>query len=66
MRPQPKNPRPDANPFRARPSLIHEPAVRAGRNQEETYRMVTGLIVIGALLVGACSLHLMRRYRSRS
>jgi hypothetical protein len=28
--------------------------------------MVTGLVVIGALLVGACSWHLMGRYRSRS
>ena len=27
--------------------------------------MVTGLVVIGVLLVGACSWHLMRRYRSR-
>lgn len=27
--------------------------------------MVTGLVVIGALLVGACSLHLTRRYKSR-
>lgn len=27
--------------------------------------MVTGIVVIGALLVGACSWHLMRRYRSR-
>jgi hypothetical protein len=27
--------------------------------------MVTGLVVIGALLVGACSWHLMRRYKSR-
>ncbi|QTE03054.1 hypothetical protein S1361_37310 [Streptomyces cyanogenus] len=28
--------------------------------------MVTGLVVIGALLVGACSWHLMRRSKSRS
>lgn len=28
--------------------------------------MVAGLVVIGALLVGACSWHLMRRYKSRS
>lgn len=28
--------------------------------------MVTGLVVIGALLVGACSWHLVRRYGSRS
>lgn len=28
--------------------------------------MVTSLVVIGALLVGACSRHLMRRYKSRS
>lgn len=28
--------------------------------------MVTSLVVIGVLLVGACSWHLMRRYRSRS
>ncbi|MGX1267882.1 hypothetical protein RKD18_001076 [Streptomyces phaeoluteigriseus] len=27
--------------------------------------MVTSLIVIAALLVGACSRHLMRRHRSR-
>lgn len=27
--------------------------------------MVTGLVVIGTLLVGACSWHLMRRYKSR-
>jgi hypothetical protein len=28
--------------------------------------MITGLVVIGALLVGACSWHLMRRYKSGS
>jgi hypothetical protein len=28
--------------------------------------MVTGLVVIGVLLVSACSWHLMRRYKSRS
>lgn len=28
--------------------------------------MITGLVVIGALLVGACSWHLMRRYKSRA
>ncbi len=28
--------------------------------------MVTGLVVIGALLVGACSWHLLRRYKSGS
>ncbi|MBB4890835.1 hypothetical protein FHS38_006927 [Streptomyces netropsis] len=28
--------------------------------------MVTSLVVIGALLVGACSWHLMRRYKGRS
>lgn len=28
--------------------------------------MVVGLAVIGALLVSACSWHLLRRYRSRS
>lgn len=28
--------------------------------------MVASLVVIGALLVGACSWHLMRRYKSRS
>jgi hypothetical protein len=40
---------------------------RTGRqNREETPMMVTGLVVIGALLVGACSWHLMRRYKSRS
>ena len=27
--------------------------------------MVTGLVVIGVLLVGACGWHLTRRYRSR-
>lgn len=27
--------------------------------------MVTSLVVIGILLVGACSWHLMRRYKSR-
>ncbi|CAL9626810.1 Outer membrane lipopolysaccharide assembly protein LptE/RlpB OS=Streptomyces griseomycini OX=66895 GN=FHS37_006297 PE=4 SV=1 [Streptomyces griseomycini] len=27
--------------------------------------MVTSLVVIGVLLVGACSWHLMRRYKSR-
>jgi hypothetical protein len=27
--------------------------------------MVTGLVVIGVLLVGACVWHLARRYRSR-
>lgn len=27
--------------------------------------MVTGLVVIGVLLVGACVWHLTRRYRSR-
>ncbi|MEU3657502.1 LPXTG cell wall anchor domain-containing protein [Streptomyces sp. NPDC032161] len=27
--------------------------------------MVTGLVVIGVLLVGACSWYLMRRYKSR-
>jgi hypothetical protein len=27
--------------------------------------MVTGLIVIGALLTGACAWHLTRRYRNR-
>ncbi|MDQ0312852.1 hypothetical protein J2S46_007408 [Kitasatospora herbaricolor] len=27
--------------------------------------MIIGLVVVGALLVGACSLHLMRRYRGR-
>ncbi|GAB7110932.1 hypothetical protein JCM4814A_92500 [Streptomyces phaeofaciens JCM 4814] len=36
------------------------------RNREETPMMVTGLVVIGALLVGACSWHLMRRYKGRS
>ncbi|WCD84242.1 hypothetical protein KPP03845_100563 [Streptomyces xanthophaeus] len=28
--------------------------------------MVTGLVVVAALLVGACSWHLMRRYKGRS
>lgn len=28
--------------------------------------MVTGLVVIGVLLVGACSWHLLRRYKSRT
>jgi outer membrane lipopolysaccharide assembly protein LptE/RlpB len=28
--------------------------------------MITGLVVIGALLVGACGWHLMRRYKSGS
>lgn len=28
--------------------------------------MVTSLVVIGALLVGTCSWHLMRRYKGRS
>ncbi len=28
--------------------------------------MVTGFVVVGVLLVGACGWHLMRRYRSRS
>lgn len=27
--------------------------------------MITSLVVIGALLVGACSWHLLRRYKSR-
>lgn len=27
--------------------------------------MITSLVVIGALLVGACSRHLLRRYKSR-
>lgn len=27
--------------------------------------MVTGLVLVAVLLVGACSWHLMRRYRSR-
>lgn len=27
--------------------------------------MVTGLVLIAALLVGACSWHLLRRYKSR-
>ena len=40
---------------------------RTGRqNREEPPMMVTSLVVIGALLVGACSWHLMRRYKSRS
>ncbi len=28
--------------------------------------MITVLVVIGALLVGACSWHLMRRFKSRT
>ena len=28
--------------------------------------LVTGLVVLGVLLVGACVFHLLRRYRSRS
>lgn len=28
--------------------------------------MVTVLVVIGVLLVGACSWHLMKRYKARS
>jgi hypothetical protein len=28
--------------------------------------MIISLVAIGALLVGACSWHLMRRYKSRS
>lgn len=27
--------------------------------------MITSLVVIGALLLGACSWHLLRRYKSR-
>ncbi|MFD6892307.1 LPXTG cell wall anchor domain-containing protein [Streptomyces sp. NPDC059957] len=27
--------------------------------------MITSLVVIGALLVGACGWHLLRRYKSR-
>lgn len=27
--------------------------------------MITGLVVIGVLLVGACGRHLLRRYKSR-
>ncbi len=28
--------------------------------------LVTALVVVGAVLVGACSWHLLRRYRSRA
>ncbi|MFF3209773.1 LPXTG cell wall anchor domain-containing protein [Streptomyces sp. NPDC002886] len=28
--------------------------------------MITSLVVIGALLVGACGWHLVRRYKSRA
>ncbi len=28
--------------------------------------LVTTLVVVGAVLVGACALHLLRRYRSRA
>lgn len=28
--------------------------------------LVTAIVVVGVLLVGACSWHLMRRYKSRS
>src|SRR5262249_40947252 len=39
---------------------------RTGRqNREEAPMMVTGIVVIGALLVGACAWHLTRRYKSR-
>lgn len=36
---------------------------RTGRRNREELMMIMGLAVVGALLVGACSLHLMRRYR---
>lgn len=61
----PKIPQANVNPFRASPPPMCVPVERAAWNQEETPMMVTGIVVIGALLVGACSWHLMRRYRSR-
>lgn len=39
---------------------------RTGRwNREETPMLITGLVALGVLLVGACSWHLLRRYKSR-
>ncbi|MEO3849384.1 hypothetical protein ABGB09_17375 [Streptomyces sp. B8F3] len=53
------------NPFRAAPTLVYVPAARApAANREET-PMVTALIVLGVVLVGACGWHLLRR-RARS
>ncbi|GHI82811.1 hypothetical protein Sxan_01750 [Streptomyces xanthophaeus] len=61
-----KKPRPEANPFRTSPTLICVTGRTGRQMKEETRMMVTGLVVVAALLVGACSWHLMRRYKGRS